>query len=330
MPELDCQSLPFGDQLNCFSDPNGNGNLDDSTPLHFTGKERDTETGEANGNDYFGARYFASGLGRFMTPDWSAKYEPVPYAKLDNPQTLNLYAYVQNNPLTMRDPDGHQQGGASFPIQTKPWDGWWTGTDEGSHMADMCDFGIAEACDDEGDPGWGALGISEPFNPPQISDSIDDWPAMTFAQASRQHAFGTGLLGFEMPMQIGKSFTQGKKTGKIESNIRQYYFHHWLMDLKSCYWDAGIGTIANQMDPFAPNVSNAVQGTVDSTANAALWGAAAHSVERSLTVPLRSSIVRAGVRTSEALGEASGYITIANLYYGIGKAYKAEWTECGW
>ena len=34
--------------------------------------------------------------------------EPVPYAKLDNPQTLNLYAYVGNNPLVRRDLDGHE------------------------------------------------------------------------------------------------------------------------------------------------------------------------------------------------------------------------------
>jgi RHS repeat-associated protein len=68
-----------------------------------TGKERDTESG----NDYFGARYYSSSMGRFMSPDWSAKEEPVPYAKLDNPQTLNLYAYVLNNPLTKDDPDGH-------------------------------------------------------------------------------------------------------------------------------------------------------------------------------------------------------------------------------
>jgi hypothetical protein len=46
-------------------------------------------------------------MGRFMSPDWSAKYEPVPYAKLDNPQTLNLYAYVGNNPLSKVDADGH-------------------------------------------------------------------------------------------------------------------------------------------------------------------------------------------------------------------------------
>jgi RHS repeat-associated protein len=68
-----------------------------------TGKERDTESG----NDYFGARYYASSMGRFMSPDWSAKVMPVPYAKLGNPQSLNLYAYMLNNPLKGTDPDGH-------------------------------------------------------------------------------------------------------------------------------------------------------------------------------------------------------------------------------
>jgi len=66
---------------------------------HFTGKERDAESG----NDYFGARYYASSMGRFMSPDWSAKVEPVPYAKLGDPQTLNLYAYVGNDPFIRID-----------------------------------------------------------------------------------------------------------------------------------------------------------------------------------------------------------------------------------
>ena len=70
-----------------------------------TGKERDTESG----NDYFDARYYSSAMGRFMSPDWSAKIAPVPYAKLDNPQTLNLYAYVGNNPLTRVDVTGHYE-----------------------------------------------------------------------------------------------------------------------------------------------------------------------------------------------------------------------------
>lgn len=69
----------------------------------FTGKERDAETGL----DYFGARYFSGAQGRFTSPDWSATPQPVPYADLTDPQTLNLYSYVRNNPLIKADPDGH-------------------------------------------------------------------------------------------------------------------------------------------------------------------------------------------------------------------------------
>ena len=66
-------------------------------PSHykFTGKERDTETGL----DYFGARYYASNMGRFTSPD------PGPYVWSD-PQTLNRYAYTRNNPLKFIDPTG--------------------------------------------------------------------------------------------------------------------------------------------------------------------------------------------------------------------------------
>ena len=53
----------------------------------FTGKERDSETGL----DYFGARYFSAAQGRWTSPDWSAVPQPVPYADLSDPQTLNLY-----------------------------------------------------------------------------------------------------------------------------------------------------------------------------------------------------------------------------------------------
>ena len=72
-------------------------------PSRYTGKERDAESGL----DYFGARYYASNLGRFVSPDWSAQEEPVPYSKLTDPQSLDLYAYVRNNPMSQSDPDGH-------------------------------------------------------------------------------------------------------------------------------------------------------------------------------------------------------------------------------
>jgi hypothetical protein len=46
-------------------------------------------------------------MGRFLSPDWSVKVQPVPYAKLGDPQSLNLYSYVRNNPLSRVDKDGH-------------------------------------------------------------------------------------------------------------------------------------------------------------------------------------------------------------------------------
>jgi len=76
---------------------------DEGIGSRSTGKERDAESGL----DYFGARYYASSMGRWMSPDWSAKAEPVPYSKLGDPQTLNLYGYLTNNPLSRTDPDGH-------------------------------------------------------------------------------------------------------------------------------------------------------------------------------------------------------------------------------
>jgi len=100
--EEDCASLPFGDEESCLPTP--------SEHL-FTGKERDAESG----NDYFGARYYSSAMGRFMSPDWAAKAMPVPYAVMGDPQSLNLYAYVRNNPLSRRDLDGHCAPNTSNP-----------------------------------------------------------------------------------------------------------------------------------------------------------------------------------------------------------------------
>jgi len=103
--EETCMSYPFGDGLACTGGP-------DATEHHFTGKERDTESGL----DYFFARYFTSDLARFMTPDWAGKPIAVPYASFRDPQSLNLYEYVGNNPNTGIDLDGHLGGDNSDSI----------------------------------------------------------------------------------------------------------------------------------------------------------------------------------------------------------------------
>jgi RHS repeat-associated protein len=71
--------------------------------MHFTGKQRDTETNL----DDFPARYYSSVQGRWLSPDWDTKPVSVPYAILGNPQTLNLYSYVGGDPTNHADADGH-------------------------------------------------------------------------------------------------------------------------------------------------------------------------------------------------------------------------------
>jgi RHS repeat-associated protein len=88
--------LPWGGELQFVNN--------DSNDYKFTGKERDIETGL----DYFGARYYSNGLGRWVSADWSATPAPVPYANFGDPQSLNLYGFVGGNPASKADPDGHQ------------------------------------------------------------------------------------------------------------------------------------------------------------------------------------------------------------------------------
>lgn len=64
--------------------------------FQYTGQEKDAETGL----NYYGARYYDPHIHRFTQPDEiiQDKYDP---------QMLNRYAYVRNNPLRYTDPSGN-------------------------------------------------------------------------------------------------------------------------------------------------------------------------------------------------------------------------------
>lgn len=72
-------------------------------PYRFSGKEQDTETGLY----YFGARYYAASVGRWISPD--------PIGIGDGP---NVYCYVRCNPVSFVDPDGKYTGAPGSPDHT--------------------------------------------------------------------------------------------------------------------------------------------------------------------------------------------------------------------
>jgi RHS repeat-associated protein len=84
--------LPYGEQIAG----------DTGTSHKFTGYPRDADTGL----DYASARYYGSRLGRFLTPD------PLGMGAADatNPQSLNQYVYVGDNPTNVTDPEGTDWG----------------------------------------------------------------------------------------------------------------------------------------------------------------------------------------------------------------------------
>src|SRR3989339_2114045 len=67
----------------------------------FTDQEEDSETGLY----YCGARYYGVGVGRFHSQD-PAVYDERLLENLANPQALNTYSYVLNNPVKYTDPSG--------------------------------------------------------------------------------------------------------------------------------------------------------------------------------------------------------------------------------
>ena len=90
--------LPFGEDLAGVGGRVGMGYAaTDGARQRFTGYEADSETNL----NFAQARYQSAGQGRFISADDFG-------GRLTNPQSINRYVYVLNNPLKYIDPTGHQ------------------------------------------------------------------------------------------------------------------------------------------------------------------------------------------------------------------------------
>jgi RHS repeat-associated protein len=231
----------------------------------FTGQDQDTTQGIY---DYYFRRY-DSVAGRWLSPDpagWGS-------VSLAYPQSLDAYAYVQNQPSNATDPEG------------------------------LSCIMINGVTDDNGD-GYGCMinGV------------------MTYSSV-----FFFGICG-------GGDYTCAEAwlasaTGTQNAPNNTAPAKSWWQKNWDCVANVGLPVIANDLNPFSLGVGTAADAT-SQMSQASLEAAATWSVQQGLTVPLRSSIVRAGVSSAEALGEASGVLALLSVEAALVHAAIAEHSGC--
>jgi RHS repeat-associated protein len=248
------------------------------SPSRSTGKERDTESG----NDYFGARYFGSSMGRFLSPDPSELY----FADQTNPQSLNLYTYALNNPLINTDPTGEEcvWDDGSFDSKDDPNTGsqkQCEGTDgksgAGGHWVDPTAFATLGLGDWSGTPNSTLVGMMG-----QLQDTQTVTVSATTAAIDLTTSSVGGLTeDLLQPFQVGSHDLPrnddpyrlfgtkfcgpggaGNTTGFLDAACKAH---------DDCYKAAGI-TFANNL-PGGPSMSSS-QASAAKACNQALYNAA--------------------------------------------------------
>jgi RHS repeat-associated protein len=203
-------------------EPFGQQNAGGSATTHkFTAKEWDAESGL----HYFGARYNASAMGRFMSPDWAAAPTAVPYAHYGNPQSLNLYAYVENNPTTTGDPDGHGDAGTFCSAECRARYAQYAAEHPvAATLEPIAEFGTIPTAMVGGAAAWGSalfrnllgLGLATaPTTVPLINEAIEGLTPGQNATLGRAGALGVssieklGESGFVGSLENGARISAG-------------------------------------------------------------------------------------------------------------------------
>ena len=253
--------FPFGAVRQVFTNIAGNS-------YEFTGYEFDSETGY----NYAVARYDAGRWGRFLSPD--------PYLgsmDVTNPQSMNRYAYVVNNPLNLIDPLGLDDQTVTSLIGnclvTTTFEYQYQVVGPGLGHAGWVGVGTSSFCGGGGGgtggsgSGGGGGGVTPPNNLSWWGD---------FAKAFFKLSGGPG-------------------------------------NVPTCAEQA-LSRIGSQLNPFSPSLAGAVQasGTVaqamafNKGITQTIAAVDAHIAARGLTVPLRSSIVKTIIAEGTESAVASG------------------------
>jgi len=133
---------------------------------------------------------------RWLSSDWSAVPVPVPYANLTNPQTLNLYSMVADDPESFADLDGHVLGLLSGSAT--------------SQAASACAAGAVSACDSP----EASLELIREANPLSESMSADPDPDPAQAENQSQPVL---MAQNQDPNQSQSSSSSSSSSGRVNS-----------------------------------------------------------------------------------------------------------------
>jgi RHS repeat-associated protein len=269
--------LPFGDGATCT------GTIQGWNQPGFAGQWTDYETG---GNVHMSNRNYTAMSGRFNTPDPTGSGAADP----SNPQSCNQYAYALNNPISNVDP---------------------TGLD-------------GEECDTPGDCGSGPSdegnSLGEPVNP----NALNGWDLSLLPPILASHSqcdengencFIVGdKIGECLPSTAGVVCWDGSQWAAQSSPKEDGINWDWGWSFtRSFFTFAGgpggkptctgqaLSHIGNTLNPFTPGVSTATDAAapvaqamaINQSVAQTQAGIDAYIGAKGLTVPLRSSIVRA-------------------------------------
>ena len=301
-----CDSLPYGNGETCTPAP---------TEHLFTGKERDPETGGTNGNDYFGARYYANSAGRWLTPDpgWFKAVD------LSNPQSWNLNSYVLNNPLRFIDPTGMDCTVTSPAGDTQ--------------NVSYGDPGAADeaACEKEGGV-WGTPGLGSAGPLTLGKDGI--YHRTVFSKPYNPGCSGSYQCeqGYNSMMQVSLPYQPQLQLAPNNSFWHNFSFKDLFKDVKNCIANVGLPAIADDINPFGTGASDAAESSapaaLDAASKAYYNAALAYAGSQGLTTPLRSSVYRGIMGNSATASAAADAVPLAIVDKGLLAGVIAEVKGC--
>jgi RHS repeat-associated protein len=270
----------------------------------FGGLDQDDNSAGAPMSDHAQFRNYSFQQGRWLSPDpYDGSYDPT------NPQSFNRYAYVLNNPLSYTDPQGtnYTDSNGNYCLT-------WNSTNSAGTIVSnvLCTSSNPSPSSSTNLP-WFISEYGGAYGQPGGQCLLSDGAVVTCPQQPTTKS--------PAPTKPAPSKSQPY------SAVKQY-----LSDVKNCFVNYAVPTLMDDLDPIPSDSTSGVisltQSAADQLAQSALLAVGAHSISRGLTVPLRSSIVRAGLANAEAFGKLSSILAVVGLDYAVGDAVYAEFKGC--